>query len=560
MDNPSRTKYDMRSNDEFIVSVFKNDLDIYFILDTSIKNVIYKYYQLTGFPFLPSKWSLGHHLSKHSYENTNVVKELIEKSIESKIKLDAIYLDILYMQEYKSFTVDKARYENLAELVKYCQSHEVEIVPIVNPGVKADEKFSLFNLGKKMNAFIKQPDGKTIYQGEVWPGQCAFPDFFNKNGWEFWKKCFEFYLSKNIHGVWLDMNEPAVFNDLHVVENEATHIINNKQVSHEEIHNNYGTYEAKATYEIMSETNLRPHLVSRAFSAGIQKYSTVWTGDNFSYWFQLQQSLPMVMNLSLSGVPFTGQDLGGFEYDCSAELLTRWYQANILFGLFRNHCSINKRAQEPWTFDEETTKAIAKAVEFRNQYLPTLYNQAYLVHKFGASFVTPLFYNFETDLKSYNIDDQYMVANLMVAPILKKNTYDRLVYLPDNETGWVDLNELKYFAPNQNIIKHIAYDELGIFVLNNSMLFKMDASQKKSGLFKQIEVEIYNFNNHATPIVGSYYDDDGLTIKVEKNFEHFKFCYSNQEVIVESLNKNLSYKEIKEKFKFILINEQGKNK
>ena len=50
----------------------------------------------------------------------------------------------------------------------------------------------------------------------------------------------------------------------------------------------------------------------------------VWTGDNSSIWEHLADVIPQLLNLSLSGVPFCGVDVGGFLSHASGELLARW--------------------------------------------------------------------------------------------------------------------------------------------------------------------------------------------------------------------------------------------
>ncbi|WP_051418430.1 glycoside hydrolase family 31 protein [Mesoplasma seiffertii] len=561
VDNPTRVKYNMKSSDKFIIQVDQNDLDIYFILENSIKNTISKYFKLTGMPFLPTKWALGHHLSRHSYENTAKIHELIKMSMSSNIYLDAVYLDILYMDKMKSFTVDQKRFENLKKLVIDCRKKGVEIVPIVNPGIKAEDTFNLYIKGKQQKAFIKDSNNNREYLGEVWPGLCAFPDFFNQNGINFWKQCLQFYLKNQIKGIWLDMNEPAVFNDTHTVDVNALHNVNGETRTHHEVHNNYGTYQVKATYEAMLSSDIRPHIVTRSCAAGVQKYAAVWTGDNFSYWFQLRQSLPMILNMGLSGIPMAGQDIGGFEYDASAELLTRWYQANVFFGLFRNHCSIGKRFQEPWSFNDKTTKAIASVVKLRYKLIPTLYTEFFKVHTEGKPFAVPLLYNFENDLESYNIDDQYMVNSIMVAPILQKNTFKRIVYLPKNQKGWIDYETKQFHKPGKSIIRNIDYHQMGIFIENQSMIFTNPDKKKTNGFFSKVVVEIFDMFNNST-IKSIFFDDDGLSKNsIEKNeYEHIEFIYKAETGIVyyRGLNKDFKLAYIKSKFEFILVNENKK--
>lgn len=73
-------------------------------------------------------------------------------------------------------------------------------------------------------------------------------------------------------------------------------------------------------------------------------------GDNHSSWEHLEMSLPQLLNMGLSGVPFVGVDIGGFTGNASPELFARWIQAGALFPFCRGHSCIGTIRQEPWSF------------------------------------------------------------------------------------------------------------------------------------------------------------------------------------------------------------------
>jgi alpha-glucosidase len=52
----------------------------------------------------------------------------------------------------------------------------------------------------------------------------------------------------------------------------------------------------------------RPFVLTRANFLGGQRYAATWTGDNISNWNHLKMSIPMSLNLGLSGQPFSGPD------------------------------------------------------------------------------------------------------------------------------------------------------------------------------------------------------------------------------------------------------------
>lgn len=86
-------------------------------------------------------------------------------------------------------------------------------------------------------------------------------------------------------------------------------------------------------------------------------------------------SLPMIMNLGLSGVAFTGADVGGFSSDCTKEMLIRWTQAGAFLPYFRNHCVQDSIYQEPWAFGADAEKIVKQYIELRYAFLPYIYTE-----------------------------------------------------------------------------------------------------------------------------------------------------------------------------------------
>ena len=81
----------------------------------------------------------------------------------------------------------------------------------------------------------------------------------------------------------------------------------------------------------------------------------------------------MLANMSVSGVPFVGADVGGFNDMPSGELYARWLQAAALTPFLRSHSVGWVRNKEPWEFGEEFTRINRATVELRYQFLPYLY-------------------------------------------------------------------------------------------------------------------------------------------------------------------------------------------
>ena len=124
-----------------------------------------------------------------------------------------------------------------------------------------------------------------------------------------------------------DADEPANFAlPSKTLPEKCLHHSDHGRLRHSQAHNIYGMEMARASREgaLAHQPDNRPFVISRAGYAGVQRYALVWTGDNSSVWEHLADSIQMLLNLGLSGVPFCGADVGGFLESSGALLGFRW--------------------------------------------------------------------------------------------------------------------------------------------------------------------------------------------------------------------------------------------
>lgn len=535
-DNSFKSCFDFQSEkDAYSFHAEGGQLDYYFLAGPGLKEVIERYSLLTGRMPLPPKWAIGYHQSRYSYETDNRVREIAGTFQKKEIPLDAIYLDIHYMDGYRVFTFDRSRFQNPKKLVEELKEKGIMTVPIVDPGVKEDPEYEVFQEGMVNNHFCKYIDGK-VYYGDVWPGNSAFPDFANTGVRKWWGERHRFYTDLGIEGIWNDMNEPAVFNKSKTMDEKVVHDHDGVIKTHREMHNLYGFYMCEATYRGMKSllNGKRPFLVTRAGFSGVQRYAAVWTGDNRSFWEHLQMSLPMIMNLGLSGVPFAGADVGGFAHHANGELLARWTQAGAFMPFFRNHSAIESCYQEPWSFGEKYEKVIKKYIELRYQWLPQLYTLFAEAHKRGIPVMRPLFLEYPEDVKTYNINDQFLVGeNTLIAPIMHPSADHRAVYFP--EGLWVDYWTDRVLAGNQYHLVSAPLDTLPIFIKKGTAVIH---GEKKSSTAVPDKKMIFHLYYHDKSAVRFHlYDDDGRTFNYEKGDflqKTFHVCYDGPEIIIQT--------------------------
>ena len=162
----------------------------------------------------------------------------------------------------------------------------------------------------------------------------------------------------------------------------------------------------------------RPFVLSRAGFAGIQRYAANWLGDNQSRWDHLWLSMPMGMGCGLSGQPFIGADIGGFQGNSNAELFLRWMQYGTLTPFCRNHSEIGNVDQYAWSWGEVVQELVRAAIRLRYRLMPYLYASFLHAAETGAPIQRPLVFDYQYDPTVRDIDDQYLLGpDLLVAPV-----------------------------------------------------------------------------------------------------------------------------------------------
>jgi alpha-glucosidase len=429
------------------------EMNYYFFYGPSLKKILSRYADLTGHMPMPPMWALGNQQSRWSYYPDTMVEEVVRQYRERDLPLDVVHLDIDYMQSYRVFTFDPTRFPNPKDFAARLGRQGVKLIAIVDPGVKyqppaknapagkspnpelelQNQRYYVFDEGIEKKYFQHRKNGD-LFIPKVWPGDSVFVDYTLPEARRWWGDLHRAYLDNGVAGIWNDMNEPSDFvdqvgkNQLDVVSYDE-----GENSTHAKNRNVFALLEARATYEGLQQLrpNQRPYVITRAAYAGIQRYSTMWTGDTNSTWEALALNVPMFTSLGLSGEPFVGSDVGGFIGRGNGELLVRAYQISFLAPFCRNHKVIDGYDHEPWRFGKYYEDIIRRYLKLRYQLLPFLYTTLEEAHRTGVPLFRPLMLNYQNDENTYNLDDEFMIGeDLLVAPILKPDVTARLVYLP----------------------------------------------------------------------------------------------------------------------------------
>ena len=309
--------------------------------------------------------------------------------------------------------------------------------------------------------------------------------------------------------VWNDMNEPSVFNGPEITMQKD--LIHHGEVEHREVHNVFGMYYHMATAEgIEKRQNERPFVLSRAFFAGTQRIGPIWTGDNAADWEHLRVSVPMVLTLGLTGLPFSGADIGGFFGNPDSELLVRWYQLGAFYPFMRGHAHIDTKRREPWLFGDENTNLIREAIRNRYRLLPTFYALFDENSRLGTPIVRPLFYAFPDDPRVLRKDDCFMLGDaLLVYPVMEAGASQIEIYLPKGVWYDVDTNE-KHFGPKE-FMKKVTMRDIPQFQRGGSILITKERARRSTKAQRNDPITISIAPDEKGEARGAYYNDDGIS-------------------------------------------------
>jgi alpha-glucosidase len=382
--------------------------------------------ELTGKIELPPLWALGYQQSKYSYFPDSKVIMVASEFRKRHIPCDVIWMDIDYMLDFKVFTFNHRYFPDPAGLNDFLHSHNFKSVWMIDPGVKKEEGYFVFEQGTTGDYWV-QNSSNNVFTGNVWPGECVFPDFTMPGTRRWWGTLYDDFMKTGIDGVWNDMNEPSVFNgpDGTMPENN-THRGGGglPPGPHLRYHNVYGMLMVKASRDgiLKINRNKRTFVLSRSNFLGGQEYAATWTGDNVATWEHFKMATPMILNLGLSGQPFSGPDLGGYKGLPDATLFANWIAVGAFYPFCRNHSEKGTKGHEPWTFGKNIENVSRTALERRYRLLPYLYTLFRESSQTGLPVMRPVFFADVTDKSLRSEEEAFMWGDdLLIIPKWSEN-------------------------------------------------------------------------------------------------------------------------------------------
>ena len=406
----------------------EEDSLVYYVIFGTVEEIVERFTYLTGKSFLPPKWSFKYCGSTMAYtDSNNPIKELngfVDKCKEYDIDCGGFYLSSGYTQigdKRCVFHWNKEKFPDPKGFADDLLKLGINFLPNIKPAFLTTHP--LYEYIKNKGWFLHYIDGSP-YVFPFWGGMGSYLDFTNDEAYDFWTKCVkENLVDLGYCSIWNDNNEYDI-HDEEVYANGFGHPIKAKL-----IRPLFSLLMCNASNEAVDKTK-RHMAVTRSASAGFQRVTQTWTGDNNTSFEDFRGNHKMAMTSALTGFAFIGQDIGGFAGEKpSEELFLRW----IAYGIFTPRFTLHSwnpdgSSTMPWLYPSLKDKVMT-LFELRKTLLPYLYSAAMNAVESYHPMIYPVF------LKYPSFDEEsdlyFCGDNILSAPIFDKGATKITVNLPD---------------------------------------------------------------------------------------------------------------------------------
>ena len=456
-ENYSPTLFEDNAEGMSFTSEAGQGIDYYFMYGGSADGVIAQMRYLTGdVPMFPL-WTYGFWQSKERYKTAAETESIVDQYRALQVPLDGIIQDWQYWGSNYLWNAMDFLSEDFAtgpQLIKNVHAkHAHFMISIWASFGPQTQQFRELNEKGLLMPFETWPQSGISH---IWPPVMKYPsgvkvyDAFSPEAraiyWKYLKTLYDY----GCDAWWMDSTDPDFFNPR---ESDYAHKVYGgtwrSQRNAFPLETVRGIYQSQRK----DDRGKRIFIMTRSSFAGQQHYgSNMWSGDVASSWDMLRKQVPAGLSFTLTGNPNFNTDIGGFfcgSYNTQGpasapknpqfqELYVRWMQYGLFCPVFRSHGADAPR--EIWQFGkkgEPVYDAIEQTIRLRYRLIPYLYSTAWQVTSNNKSYLRPLFSDFATDRNVWDMTDEFMFGNsILAAPVLDPQYTQEKVIREDAMTGW----------------------------------------------------------------------------------------------------------------------------
>ncbi|MGB8191831.1 MAG: TIM-barrel domain-containing protein [Chitinophagaceae bacterium] len=534
-DNPSKGYADIGKTDGnvFEAGFISGELNFYVIPGKNVDEILQRYTKLTGRQPIPPRWVFGNFMSRFGYRSEQEVTDVYTRMQNEGFPMDAIIFDLFWFGDSIKETmgnldwVNKEKWPNPKKMIGDFGKENIKTILITEPFIL--ESTPNYEPSRKYHTVDSAGEPYTLK--DFYFGRGGLIDIFRKDAQDwFWTK-YQKQISNGVAGWWGDLGEP----EKHPAEtfHNLSDLGFKRKFSADEVHNLYGHYWSKMLFEKYAKAypDTRLFHLNRAGFAGSQRYCVFpWTGDVHRNWNGFKAQLPVLLGMSLSGIPYIHSDAGGFAMgEKDPELYTRWLQFAVFTPVFRPHGTafgdvdpnVKHIESEPVFYPEPYKGIVKKMIERRYALAPYNYSLAYEQHVQGRPLMRPMFYHF-SELENYDANNQYMWGEqLLVAPVFDQGSAEKKLYLPKGT--WFDLFNKTFTDGGEWINIEAGIEDIPVFAREGAFIPMVTGLTNLEQYSTKALNVLYVPSAKATAY--TLYDDDGKTNNpvTKKQFELLQF-------------------------------------
>ncbi|MEG0708445.1 MAG: glycoside hydrolase family 31 protein [Cellulosilyticaceae bacterium] len=174
--------------------------------------------------------------------------------------------------------------------------------------------------------------------------------------------------------------------------------------------------------------------------AGTQRYSTVWSGDQFGDWEYIRMHIPTYIGSGLSANPYCGSDVDAI-FAGAANTQVRDLQWKCFTPILIQMSGWAPKDKQPWVWGEPYTTYNRTYLNLKLRLTPYMYTYAHQSYVDATPIMRPMLWDYSNESYTLTKDTQYQFMlgeYFLVAPIFEDTEVRDCIYLPDENQMWID--------------------------------------------------------------------------------------------------------------------------
>ncbi|MBQ9854533.1 MAG: DUF5110 domain-containing protein, partial [Bacilli bacterium] len=505
--------------------------DIYlFVYRTDLGLCLQDYFNLTGYPPMIPRYTLGSWWYKNDKYNMYEIDETLKKFHDNHIPISVFLLGDKWHNDVENYNYDRTLFD-VNNIQKYYSNKLQKFGLTINPSLKITPNDPIYN---ELIKYIPQANNTISF----------IP------------------LNNNSINLYLNL----------VVNNLMNSGINIFNIDYNNKSDKDNLFLLNHYHYVISNMNIRGVILSRNPRVAPHRYPIIYSGKTKVSWNTLRFLASYNNSASNLGVSWHTHAIGGYyggiEDD---ELYLRYIQFGVFNPIFILASDAGKYyKREPWKWNQTILSVIREYMQLRNKLVPYIYNESYNYHKFGVPLIQPLYYKYPKIYDEPNYVNQYFFGSrIMISPITKRknsemNRVVQRIFIPNGI--WYDYSTGKKFIGNKYYMNFYKNEDYPIFIKEGSIIpMSLDDN---TDCPKNMEIQIFPAENG---LYGSYelYEDDGISLNPGENYlitkmnldkveNGYKFTITPKEgnMNIDSRNYLLRFRNMKSP-QHVIVNYEG---